>query len=130
MEFYTKETEDEVQKMIYSKMMPLEDNNKPSPLVIRQEEVKIRFKLFLGNIEKKYLHEMKKPFCSACARNEFKDLIESRIRQRERQTGFVMKPVDFSVIEKDMGDLNRFGDGSYFEFIKDSFRCRWAAKIV
>ena len=56
-----------------------------------------------------------KPFDEQCARIDFRDKIETQEKESERRNGFV-KVEDIKV---ETGNLDRYGDESRFELIKD-----------
>jgi len=82
---------------------------------------------FKKKVESKYADYIKKykPFCIRCAKLDYKDAIETKVREIERNEGFI-QPDKVKIKE---ADLDQYGDEKRFEFIKEQIAYEPIGKV-
>lgn len=85
------------------------------PTVIQKETAQQVLKNRLHKKEVEYA-EKHKPYCSRCAKLDFKDRMNEKIREYERKVGHI----DFEKFKIKIQDLEPYGAESRFNFIEES----------
>jgi len=99
-EFFRQQTQEEKQEF--------------KPLVIQKDTAQKVFRRKLEKVQQSYF-EKHKPFCARCAKFDFKDVMDRKVKEYERTHGHA----DFDKIKADLDDLDEYGKESRFKFIKD-----------
>lgn len=79
----------------------------------QQENPKEIFRKDLEKVEKEFLQGKRKPFCARCAKFDFKDAIDDKIKEAERKSGYV----DINQLKVGKLDLNEYSDPDRFKLI-------------
>lgn len=93
-----------------------EDKRDFKPILSKDEDIFDKFRRTLEETEKEY-HSNHKPFCSRCAKIEFKELINKKIKGFEETVGY---ETDISKFKISIPDLKPYGEESRFELVKES----------
>ena len=103
MEFFREPTEEEKRDF------------RPIPVVVQKKNAIDLFREKLEQTEKTYLSRYK-PFCARCARIDFKDEVDNKVKEFERSTGYV----DFSKFKIRMPNLDKYGDPKRFDLVRET----------
>ena len=96
---------------------PTSEEKKDFKLILSNEEdIFEKFRKKVQETEKQYFSD-NKPFCSRCARIEFKESVSKKIKGFEETIGYEN---DISKFKISMPELAPYGEADRFDFIKES----------